>query len=84
MRTQKELQAMTIEELEAEIQDIGLKIDQLKTDRKMVARALEEKLNDQELRKKLETLTPADKLKMAQLLSAEGIETVSKVGIPGN
>jgi len=75
---------MTIEELEAEIQDIGLKIDQLKTDRKMVARALEEKLNDQELRKKLETLTPADKLKMAQLLSAEGIETVSKVGIPGN
>ncbi len=74
---------MTIEELEATLQDLGDKVRILRGMRHEAHLVWNKRISEVRAREKVEAMSDKERASMAQALGAKGIGTKEGVGIPG-
>lgn len=79
----KDLDRMTIEELEALAQDLDAEKVEVMERKRMVADALSEKVLEDQALRRLETMSDEEKRVLLQHLKVDGIKSKAKVGTPG-
>lgn len=80
---QKALDKMTVEELEAEKLAVAQQIEALVEHKRELARAIDAKLTQAVLERKLATLNDVERAALAQMIAPSGIESRAAVGTPG-
>jgi Spy/CpxP family protein refolding chaperone len=80
----KDLQKLTIEELEALSQDLDAQKQEIIEQKRMVAGVLSDKVNEDAALARLATMSDGEKRALLQHLQVEGIESTAEVGTPGS